>query len=57
MLLPTDLIAVTLGMIGALILVFNLARTNTRLERENAWLRSRVRDLRKQVEISVERPF
>lgn len=57
MLLPTDLIAVSLGLISALILVFSLARTNTRLERENAWLRSRVRDLRKQVEISVERPF
>lgn len=55
--LLTDMIAVTLALVAGGILSFSLMRTNSRLERENAWLRARVNDLRKQLNNAVERPF
>jgi cell division protein FtsL len=55
--LLTDMIAVTLALIAGGILSFSLMRTNARLEKENTWLRGCVRDLRKQLNNAVERPF
>lgn len=52
----TDILAILLG-VSALVLITNTTRTNSRLQRENEWLRSRVRNLRKQVGEMVERPF
>ena len=55
--LLTDMIAVTLALIAGGILSLSLVRANSRLESENAWLRARVSDMRKQIANSVERPF
>jgi len=55
--LVTDMIAVSLGLIAALILVLSVTRANTRLERENRYLRARISDMRKQMNNMVERPF
>lgn len=54
--LLTDMIAVTLALIAGGILSLSLVRANSRLEKENAWLRARVHDLRKQVSNAVEDP-
>lgn len=55
--LITDMIAVTLALVAGGILSFSLMRANSRLEKENAWLRNAVRDMRKQIANSVEKPF
>jgi len=55
--LVTDMIAVSLGLIAALILALSVTRANTRLERENRYLRARISDMRKQMNNMVERPF
>lgn len=53
----TDMIAVTLALIAALVLTLSVTRANSRLERENRYLRARISDMRKQVSNMVERPF
>ena len=55
--LLTDMIAVTLALVAGGILSLSLVRANSRLEKENAWLRNAVRDMRKQIANSVEKPF
>lgn len=55
--LVTDVIAVSLGLLASMILIFCLARANARLEQQNSYLRSRISDMRKQMNNMVERPF
>jgi hypothetical protein len=47
--LATDLIAVIIAIIAPLIVMFIAIKRNAQLEKENAWLRERVSNLRKQV--------
>lgn len=53
----TDLIAITLVLVLATALLIQSARTNARLEKENNYLRGQVRNMRKQIANTVERPF
>lgn len=55
--LVTDLIAITIALVVATGLSIHSARVNARLERENSYLRNQVRELRKQIANSVEKPF
>jgi hypothetical protein len=55
--LATDLIAVLIAIIAPTMVMVITIKKNMQLERENAWLRERVSNLRKQVSNMVERPF
>lgn len=50
--LPVTLLLIAMG-----ILTTSVMSAHRRLEKENAWLRARIHDLRAQVKNSVERPF
>ncbi len=47
--LGTDLIAIAIALIASVGVIIITIRNNAQLERENAWLRERVSNLRKQV--------
>jgi hypothetical protein len=55
--LGTDLIAVMIALITSVSVMIITIKRNAELERENAWLRERVSNLRKQVSTMVEKPF
>jgi cell division protein FtsB len=55
--IATDLIAVVIAIVSPLIVMGLTIKKNAQLEKENAWLRERVTNLRKQVSNMVERPF
>ena len=55
--LVTDLIAIAIALVTAVGLLINTALNNARLERENRYLRKKVREMRKQIDTMVERPF
>jgi hypothetical protein len=55
--LGTDLIAVMIALITSVSVMIIAIKRNAQLEKENAWLRERVTNLRKQVANMVERPF
>ena len=55
--LGTDLIAIAIALVTAVGLLINTALNNARLERENRYLRKKVREMRKQIDTMVERPF
>lgn len=55
--LATDYLAIALALTALMITLYKAIKTNARLERENAWLRSRVHSMRKQIATMVERPF
>lgn len=47
--IATDLIAVIIAIIAPLIVMFIAIKQNVQLQKENAWLRERVVNLRKQL--------
>lgn len=53
----TDLIAIMLVLVVATGLLIHSARTIARLDRENNYLRGQLRDMRKRLANSTERPF
>lgn len=55
--LLTDIIAITIALGSAIGLLIHSVRVNARLERDNAYLRNQVREMRKQIGNMVERPF
>lgn len=55
--LGTDLIAIIIALVTSVSVMIIAIRKNAELERENAWLRERVSNLRKQVSTMVDKPF
>jgi hypothetical protein len=55
--LATDIIAISIALVSATGLLIHSARLNARLEKENRYLRNKVREMRKQMDTMVERPF
>jgi hypothetical protein len=53
--LGTDLIAVMIALVTSVTVMIITIKRNAELERENAWLRERVTNLRKQVATVVEK--
>lgn len=55
--LATDIIAITIVLVTGTTLLIHTAMNNARLEKENRYLRNKVREMRKQMNTMVERPF
>lgn len=55
--LATDYLAIGIVLVACMYALVKAGRTNARLERENANLRSRLYVMRKQMTDMVERPF
>jgi hypothetical protein len=53
--LGTDLIAIAIALIGSTGVMILAIRKNVQLEKENAWLRERVSNLRQQVSTVVDK--
>ncbi len=53
--LGTDLIAIAIALIGSTGVMILAIRKNLQLEKENAWLRERVSNLRQQVSTVVDK--
>ena len=53
--LGTDLIALAIALIGSTGVMILAIRKNVQLEKENAWLRERVNNLRQQVSTVVDK--
>jgi hypothetical protein len=53
--LGTDLIAIAIALIGSTGVMILAIRKNVQLEKENAWLRERVNNLRQQVSTVVDK--
>jgi len=53
--LGTDLIAIAIALIGSTGVMILAIRKNMQLEKENAWLRERVSNLRQQVSTVVDK--